>query len=663
MICTSIQGKNLREIREILSRPDIEMAEIRLDRCKLSVEEIDELFGESDVPLAATCRTSECEAAEAEARLLTAIKAGAAYVDVEIEAPAMMSKRIRRQARESGSVLVRSYHDFKGTDSHEALKALVEKCLHLGADIVKIVTTASSEADAASVMSLYGDFAPQRLIAFCMGEAGRQTRIDCLKAGAPYTYAALSLEEAAAPGQWPYKEMREKVYGGRQFIGYPDCKVLSVPASKSFSQRAILCAALAEGVSHLRGYTPCGDSEAALKVARSLGAEVSEEGGTLTIKGIGAAPGSVETAELFTGESGLLTRMMIPLCAALGKGSAHISGEKTLVTRPLKGAAEMMAPFGISLESDRGGEEVMVPLTVKGGLRPCETEISGKDGSQLVSGLLMSLPLEEESSVIRLTEPKSIPYIFITIEVLKRFGIRIGNEMEGGEDFAQTRDMNLCDAITFHIRGGQRYRAADLDIEGDWSAAANLLVAGAIFGRTEVAGLDSRSLQADLSVMDVLIEAGASLSEDNESHVFHSQRAPLSPFSVDASNCPDLFPIIAVLAAFCEGRSRIGGVGRLAGKESDRASAITGMLTQMGVQNAVKGDELVIDGHSLARRCLEGKLLHGGKFTSRHDHRMVLALMTASLGADSPVEIDDTACVSKSFPEFGKVFARLTGKE
>ena len=206
----------------------------------------------------------------------------------------------------------------------------------------------------------------------------------------------------------------------------------------------------------------------------------------------------------------------------------------------------------------------------------------------------------------------------------------------------------------------------------DWSAAANFLVAGAIFGKLELEGLDTTSLQADLSIMDILMDAGASLSQlDGDKGNITVQRAPLKAFNVDASNCPDLFPIISVLAAFCQGTSRIAGVGRLANKESDRAKAIIDMLTQMGVKAKVEGDEMVIEGHSLAQRLLAQKsvisseetcgagLLKGGSYTSCHDHRMVMALKVASLGAESPILIDDEDCVAKSFPQFNDLFASI----
>ena len=709
MICTTIQNKTLEQIYEALEH--CEMAEIRLDRCHLTEKQIDELFS-VDVPLVATCRVAEVAENEpalkdlpeqsrmiramqiAERRLVRAIEAGARYVDIELEAQKQMSKRVRQAAHENGTIFIRSYHDFEGTDSLEALKAIVEKCVYHGADMVKVVTMASSQVDADKVLALYdwcasyndekiAALADGGLIAFCMGEAGRQSRLDCLKHGAPYTYAALTEEEAAAPGQWAADDMMKAVYGDYRFIGGGELDALVMPSSKSFAQRAIIAAALADGVSHLKGYTPCGDSEAALQVARNLGAEVEVDGRNITIKGISAKADSLTQLHgadgtpsadaagnpaLHVGESGLLTRMMIPVMAQLCPGKVSFTGEKTLLGRPLTGAKEIMEAFEAEIASvDASGDGtvggdadnsavVRVPLTVKGPLKAGRSEISGKHGSQLVSGLLMALPFAEKNSSLIVHEPKSIPYIFITLEVLKKFGLKIGNEMLGGRDFLESNgDWSLCTEMVFKVKGGQGYKAADIDLEGDWSAAANFLVAGALFGKVEVAGLDTTSLQADLSIMDILMDAGASLSQlDGDKGNITVQRAPLRSFSVDASNCPDLFPIISVLAAFCQGTSRLAGVGRLANKESDRAKAILEMLSQMGVAARVEGDEMVIEGHCLAQRILSGGMLKGGSYTSHHDHRMVMALKVAALGADSPIVIDDEKCVAKSFPQFAE---------
>lgn len=736
MICTVLHNKNFEQIKEALEL--CEMAEIRLDSCRMSSRELQECFS-SDVPLIATCRVAEVMASEpslqdesltpqsreikaaqiAERRLCQAIEAGARYVDVEIEAPKQMSKRVRNAAHENGTVFIRSYHDFEGTASVDALRTLVVKCHYHGADMVKIATMASSQEDVERVLSLYEwcggmsgtdmeNLSNGGLIAFCMGEEGRDSRLECLRRGAPFTYAALDEGDAVAPGQWMMSDMMAAVYGEVGHVWgtnlcpapinsvaldtkqqgicarYPQLDPLSVPCSKSFAQRAIIAAALADGVSHLSGYTPCGDSEAALSVARALGADVQQDGSMLIIKGVGASLGSVKgLSAVHVGESGLLTRMIIPLIAQLCEEPVDITGEKTLLKRPLTGAREILDAVGCSVKEilrcaqndkesalDDREDAVRVPLTVEGPLKSGgRVDISGKHGSQLITGLLMALPFAQKNTTLVVSEPKSIPYIFITLEVLKKFGVKIGNEMLGGRDFLESDgDWSLCTEMVFKVKGGQRLKATDINLEGDWSAAANFLVAGAVFGKLEVEGLDTTSLQADLSIMDILMDAGASLSQvDGARGNIAVQRAPLRAFNVDASHCPDLFPIISVLAAFCQGTSRIAGLGRLTNKESDRATAILNMLTQMGVDAHRDGDELVVKGYSLVQRLLgqsEGKsgqpgLLKGGEYSSHHDHRMVMALKVASLGAESAIVIDDEDCVAKSFPTFNEQFALL----
>ncbi len=699
MICTSIQGKSLEEILEILDSGETEMAEIRLDLCDLDDEEIETLFSGSDVPLVATCRIAEAarrveeEASRLEAagkvlseqglylsqprpgrnpaeefaenRLLKAIEAGARYVDLEIEAPPAMGRRIRQACQQYGSMLIRSFHDFTATPPAATLLSVMEKARRFGGEVVKIVTTATCKADVDTVLSLYREAEPGTLTAFCMGPEGRASRLEALRLGAPFTYACLTPQEATAPGQWTAAEMREAVYGPFRFIRTGG---LQMPASKSFAQRAMVAAALAGGTSHLEGYSPCGDNESALAAIRRLGAKAVVNGSTLEITGIGAFEGCLGIREINTGESGFLTRMLIPVLSAIADGPVRVTGERTLLNRPLSGAHDIMASFGVRLipEDTKDGQrktDCCVPLTVRGPLVPGRADVSGKGGSQLISGLLAALPLSGNRSTVYVHEPRSIPYMFITVDVLRKFGIEIGSEMEGGDDFLQTQDWGLCTGVTFKMRGRQHYHAADFRIEGDWSGAANFLVAGAIFGDVEVEGLDTRSLQADISIMDILMDAGASLSQlegDSPSTgPLHVTRAPLCAFEADLNNCPDLFPIVAVLAAFCPGRSRVLGVERLRHKETDRAAAISEMLVQMGVPVTVDGDEMTIEGMAFPQRLLTGNLLKGGKYTSHADHRMVMALKVASLGADGPVEIDDTACVAKSFPGFMELFDKL----
>ena len=700
MICTSIQGKTLEEILAILEDGEVEMAEIRLDLCELDEEEIEQLFTDSDVPLIATCRIAEAakrvageanrlndagkvlseqglymseprkgrNAAEefAETQLLKAIEAGAKYVDLEMEAPPMMGRKIRQACQEYGTMLIRSFHDFAGTPPEATLLSTLDKGRRFGGEVVKIVTTATSKADADRVLALYREAEPGTLVAFCMGPQGRESRLEALKQGAPFTYACLTPEEATAPGQWTVDEMNDAVYGDFRFIGTEDA--IEMPASKSFAQRAIIAAALAQGTSHLSGYAPCGDNESALAAARKLGARVKADGTNLEITGIGAFENCLAISEIPVGESGFLARMLIPVLSVIADGPVHVSGEKTLLNRPLAGAHDIMASFGVRLlpettPPENRKNDCYIPLTVRGPLVPGRADVSGKGGSQLISGLLAALPLAANRSTVYVHDPRSIPYMFITVDVLRKFGIEIGSEMEGDEDFLQTQDWTLCTGVTFKMRGHQVYHAADFRIEGDWSGAANFLVAGAIFGDVEVEGLDTQSLQADISIMDILMDAGASMSQlegdTPTTGPVHVTRAPLCAFETDLNNCPDLFPIVAVLAAFCPGTNRIRGVERLRHKETDRAAAIETMLTQMGVPVQIEEDEMTIEGMALPQRLLTGNLLKGGQYTSHGDHRMVMALKVASLGTDGPVDIDDTACVAKSFPAFNDLFDRL----
>ena len=661
MICTSIQNKELEGILETLKEE--EMAEIRLDRCALEEDEIRRLFEDTDKPLIATCRLEE--EPQAPELLELAIEAGAKYVDLETEAPAAVGRRIREACRACGTVLIRSYHDFTGTPPATVLESILERARTYGGEVVKIVTTATSRADIDTVMSLYDKAAPGTLVAFCMGEAGRESRLEALKRGAPFTYACVAEEDAAAPGQWTSARMKEAVYGDWRFVG---ASGLRMPASKSFAQRAIVAAALADGTSRLSGYSPCGDNDAAIAAAKSLGATVVQEDNILIISGVGAAPGSIEIDTIHTGESGFLTRFLIPILAAASQNPVLVTGEKTLLSRPLSDAHDIMAAYGVRLYPQSNifvrKSDCYLPLKVAGPICPGRADISGRGGSQLISGLLAALPLCDGKSVVYVHDPKSIPYLFITQDVLGKFGIRINSEMEGDEDFLETQDWALCTGINFKIKGGQRYKAADFNIEADWSGAAPFLVAGAVFGDVEVEGLDTRSLQADISIMDILVQAGACMSQlDGEDGPIHVGRAPLSAFDANLDNCPDLFPIVAVLAAFCPGESHLEGVERLAHKETDRASAIAQMLERMGVPVKIEENLMTITGMSLTQRILTGHLLKGGEYPSFGDHRMVMALKVASLGADGPVAIDDTACVAKSFPTFNELFSVIAGND
>lgn len=698
MICCSIGHKSARQIEAILRK--VEMAELRLDLCDLSEEEIENIFNSSDTPLIATCRTADGDYHKAERLLTLAIKAGARYADLEIEAPKPVSKRIANACAEWGTTLIRSYHNCGCTPSLDELRAVADKCrLHDG-EVVKIVTSAQSPEDADTVLALYRYYTAESLVAFAMGEAGAKSRIKCFEKGAPFSYAAVDGDvSGTAAGQMPYSEMYRAVYGERKAL---DAAGLRAPASKSFAQRAILAAALADGVSVLKGYTPCGDSESALKVAKEMGASVKRKrgaGGTVTLEitGIGGAAGesaaqtgSERQERVFhVGESGLLTRLLMPLGCALFPDGIRIEGEGTLLQRPLQGAAATMEALGCKVDGDGEQADVTVPFALQGPLRPGRIETDGSRSSQLVSGALMALPLCAKNSTLHVMNPVSIPYIYITLDILRRFGVKVRSEMYCGRQLLDD-DWSKCTEIVLKIKENQRYMAAELDLEGDWSAAAPFLAAGAVYGGVSVSGLDTSSLQADLTMMDILVDAGASVSQTGEpasgsdcsasgtlnlescsgsatatsagspeqetTGIITVKKAPLHGIKADLTNCPDLFPVTAVLCAFCQGKSVLRGVHRLSHKESDRAEGIKDMLCRMGVKAQIKDDDLIVEGESLDSRILNGRLLKGGKYTSSHDHRMVMALRLAEPGADRPVEIDDEDCVGKSFPSFNEIW-------
>jgi 3-dehydroquinate dehydratase len=203
----------------------------------------------------------------AENQLLKAIEAGAKYVDLEVEAPPMMGRKIRRPASSTGRCSSARSTISRARRRRRRSSPRWKKSRRFGGEVVKIVTTATCKADVDRVMALYREVEPGTLVAFCMGPEGRESRLEALKQGAPFTYACLTPEEATAPGQWTTAEMREAVYGGFRFI---DAEGLDMPASKSFAQRAIVAAALADGTSHLGGYSPCGDNESALAAANAL---------------------------------------------------------------------------------------------------------------------------------------------------------------------------------------------------------------------------------------------------------------------------------------------------------------------------------------------------------------------------------------------------------
>ena len=618
--------------------------EIRLDGCDFDEDDVREIFSEErQAQLIATFHISLPSQVEEAARMLTAaILAGADYVDIPLDFPEPSRLWLRNLAMNHGCRVILSYHNYNATDTSQRLLFLAEQARREGADIIKIVTTAESADDAARVLALYDHFEPGRLLAFAMGEAGRASRFQAFEKGAPFLFVAPTCSGATASGQPCWYDL------------LPESEILlkgeaSLPASKSFAQRAILLAALASGTTRLYDITLCDDVEAAIGVARALYADVSLDGTTLTIEGhqnILRDGLRVRDNTLFVGESGLLARLCIPL-AGLSDEDIVITGEKTLLRRKLDDHRAALRKLGLRLTyTDR----CHLPVKVHGRLRSGLVEVSGEKGSQMISGMLLALSQCDGESTVIIDNVTSEPYINLTTYIATFFGLT-------GYDCPELSDRNDDGLFrTWYIEPRQPITPVlGLEVERDWSAAAMLLVAGTVAGEVTIKKLDLHSRQADAVIYDLLRQSSADLVHDPARSEITARRSIIPPFYFNINDAPDLFAPLFVLACFAEGMSTIAGIGRLRNKESDRAASFAGEFRKLGVEVSVEGDRMNIFGQ-------ENRRLRGAACSSHGDHRLAMALLVASLRTDGPVDIDDTACVAKSFPEFLDIFAKLKKK-
>ncbi len=405
------------------------------------------------------------------------------------------------------------------------------------------------------------------------------------------------------------------------------------PASKSVAQRAVVAALLAKGTSTLRNLSLCNDTAAALEVACTLGAMVEKHGNDYTITSDFFAKNTGEKS-LFCGESGLLTRMVTPVAALLSQ-KVEITGHGSLTKRPIDMVEAPLSDLGVTISTCEG----KLPIILQGPLKGGVTHIDGSLSSQLLTGLLMALPLAENDSEIHVINLKSRPYVDITIALLKSFGVVVENE----------------NYEIFRVRGKQKYTPCSYNVEGDWSGASCPLVAGAIAGSATVSNLDINSTQADREIIIVLDRAGAKLSiekgkQSGALNTITASQAPLKAFTFDATDCPDLFPAIAALASCCEGTSKVSGALRLTHKESNRALTLQEEFGKLEIKIELQGDDMLITGGAIG----------GGEVSSHNDHRIAMALATAALRASGEVVINQAESVDKSYPEFWEDMETLT---
>jgi 3-phosphoshikimate 1-carboxyvinyltransferase len=427
---------------------------------------------------------------------------------------------------------------------------------------------------------------------------------------------------------------------------------ITAPASKSSMQRACAAALLHVGKTMIQNPGTSNDDQAAIKMIQDLGAEIYFENDNLIINSKGLGYQSLLSAggrAINCGESGLGIRMFTPI-AALSSEQITINGKGSLLTRPMDFFDEVLPQLGVNITSNNG----KLPLQIQGPLTPQNITVDGSLSSQFLTGLIMAYaaayPKPSEGRVlepitISVTNLKSRPYIDLTLKVMEAFNMNVP-ENKNYEQFIFKNSSSKISPL-----GDEG--AINYTVEGDWSGAAFLLVAGAIAGNIMVKGLDISSTQADKKILEALQDCGAKLSiRDNEIEIANPPlgASGLKAFHFNATDCPDLFPPLVALAAYCEGKTVIEGVSRLAHKESDRGITLQDEFGKMGVEIILQDDLMIING---------GKGLKGAHVHSRHDHRIAMACATAGLRADGEVIIDEAEAINKSYPDFYKHIEKL----
>ena len=682
MICVSIQEPSFEKCKQMMlslaAKGADRIAELRADLCHFTPEQVSLLVAANPHTIV-TSRVESDNPSLSFNRLCAAIEAGAEYIDTELEYPDDLQLQLRNRARSAGTKLIVSWHNFSATPPLKQLLEVYRSCAEKGADVVKIVTTANSLIDATRTMRLYRSVArlPRKriqrppLAAFAMGSAGKFTRYLSLKIGSPLSYTYPDGANATAPGQYSESQLAALLEPGKielpSLLRAPGASTAAasgesaaaaplrerrsiyIPCSKSHAQRAIIAAIYSRGKSILENFQPCNDSAAALEVARQLGCRVEESNMQVTIESPGAEAiknSLGERVTLHPGESGLLTRLLIPMACYFAYGqkrTVEISAEGSLLTRDITATVEAVenAGFNCIARREEGKSGLFMPCAISGreAELPEEIIIDGRTSSQIISGFLMALPLFKRTVGINSFSVASMPYILLTESVLEEFGIKV-NSLPEREGFR------------WQFSGREEYKAKEVMLQSDWSSAAYFLVAEAIRqslkigsakgGELSFPNLKRETKQADEAILSILESCGCRI-ERKEMRIW----APpaLKSFRADATNSPDLFPILAVLASFCEGRSSIKGVGRLAAKESNRAESIFSELSAIGANIQIQGDSMLIEGADLS----------GGEIRSYNDHRIAMSAAIAALFIENPVYINEIKCINKSFPTFFEV--------
>jgi len=400
--------------------------------------------------------------------------------------------------------------------------------------------------------------------------------------------------------------------------------IVSAPASKSSMQRACAAALIRKGKSVIKNPGHSNDDKAALGIIKDLGAAVEKVNDGWLINSPGIYP---RGNEINCGESGLSIRMFTPI-VALNEQETIINGTGSLLSRPMDFFDKVFPQLGIKIRSKKG----LLPLVVRGPLTPRNIEIDGSLSSQFLTGLLMAYAAADANDVsIKVNNLQSKPYIDLTLQVMKHFGLN-------------TPENRHYEEFVFAAGSPANHQQDDIinyRVESDWSSGAFLLVAGAIAGPITVTGLDLTSTQADKAIIDALMAANAGIAIEAKGIKVHP--GEMTAFEFDATDCPDLFPPLVALASYCKGETVLKGVNRLVYKESNRGLSLWEEFGKMGVDIRVKNDLMTISG---------GGPLKAATVHSHLDHRIAMACTVAALGSGGRTILEKPGAVKKSYPDF-----------
>jgi len=393
-------------------------------------------------------------------------------------------------------------------------------------------------------------------------------------------------------------------------------------------QRACAAALLTPGTTVIDNFGNSNDEKAALNIITKLGATVDKKANNLVITSndyIFRSQFPEKNVIVNVGESGLSMRMFAPI-AGLFNYDIIFTGEGSILKRPMDFFDEILPLLDVNVNSNGG----KLPVTLRGPLHPKNITVDGSLSSQFLTGLLFAFAKACTVPVsITVKDLSSRPYIDLTISVLKDFGFRIDNRN--------------YEFFTIHPREPLPAHSIKYAVEGDWSNAAFLLVSGAVAGEVTLRGADLNSAQGDKNIMEALYDCGAEVKIHNKEITIKKDK--LKGFNFDATHCPDLFPPLVALAAYCKGATTIKGVDRLLHKESNRAIALRDEFKKMNVEIELNGDVMTING---------GKEVKGAKVSSHNDHRIAMATAVAGLSAKGNTIISDAEAINKSYPDFYK---------